>query len=209
AGLHASEPNFRGTVSICTLAMLMLAAVACSAEDGARVYQNKLTPIKHPKPLLADHPEYIEPIREPHRFEAPPIVDESGADLHGRASRFSYNARGIVEMPTHLRAANTALIMVHPWGTDDGQGWNTPEPAGAADFCTAEKNHFAGKHTRTVVNPFLKSLRGKVSFVMYRLPGREAPIRKKRYRSFRGKPTDAERAQGARELHAKLTGFDY
>src|SRR5262249_3559982 len=83
------------------------------------------------------------------------------------------------------------------------------EPAGAADFCTAEKNHFAGKHTRTVVNPFLKSLRGKIGLVMYSLPGAEDPIRKKLYRSFRGKPTDAERAEGAKELHAKLTNFNY
>jgi len=55
----------------------------------------------------------------------------------------------------------------------------------------------------------LKSLRGKVGLVMYSLPGKEDPIRKKLYRSFRGKPTDAERAEGAKELHAKLTGFNY
>ena len=99
--------------------------------------------------------------------------------------------------------------MVHPWGTDDGQGWNTPEPAGAADFCTPEKNHLAGKHTRTVINPFLKSLRGKVGFVMYSLPGGEDPIRRKLYRSFHGKPTEAERLEGAKEMKAKLAGFSY
>ena len=79
-----------------------------------------------------------------------------------RAWRFSYNARGIIEMPNRLRAAQTAVIMVHPWGIDDGQGWRTPEPAGVADFCTPEKNHLAGRHTREVIDPFLKSLRGKV-----------------------------------------------
>src|SRR2546430_13822474 len=99
--------------------------------------------------------------------------------------------------------------MVHPWGTDDGQGWNPPEPAGAADFCTPEKNHLAGKHTRAVINPFLKSLRGKVGFVMYSLPGKEDPIRKKLYPSFRGKPTEAERTEGAKELKAKLANFSY
>src|SRR5215831_3954722 len=70
------------------LAMLTLSGLAvgaCFADEGGRIYQNKLTPIKHPKPLLADHPEYIQPIREPHRFEAPAIVDEAGADLHVRA----------------------------------------------------------------------------------------------------------------------------
>ena len=112
-------------------------------------------------------------------------------------------------MPNHLKAANTAVILVHPWGTDDGQGWNTPEPAGAADFCTPEKNHLAGKHTRTVINPFLKSLRGKVGLVMYSLPGSEDPIRKKLYHSFRSKPTEAERAEGQKELKEKLHSFSY
>jgi hypothetical protein len=158
---------------------------------------------------LADHPEFIEPIKELARFEAPLLVDDAGADLHVRAWRFSYNARGIIEMPNRLKAAHTAVIMVHPWGIDDGQGWKTPEPAGAADFCTPEKNHLAGKHTREVINPFLKSLRGKVGLVMYSLPGDEDAIRKKLYRSFNGKPTDAARREGAKELQAKLNDFSY
>jgi len=202
-----ASPLTRG----CNLAALLLPLCGwiCFADDSPRVYQNRLTRITDPKPLLADHPDFIQPVRETIRFEAPAIVDEAEADLHVRAWRFSYNARGIIEMPNHLRATNTAVIMVHPWGTDDGQGWNTPEPAGAADFCTAEKNHLAGKHTRTVINPFLKSLRGKVGLVMYSLPGAEDPIRKKLYRSFRAKPAEAERAEGAKELKAKLTGFHY
>ena len=63
---------------------------------------------------------------------APAIVADKEADLHVRAWRFSYNARGIIEMPNRLQASKTAVIMVHPWGVDDGQGWRTPEPAGAA-----------------------------------------------------------------------------
>jgi nicotinamidase-related amidase len=181
------------------------------AEEPAtqRTYENRLRPIADPKPLLADHPEFIEPIRELTRYEAPLLVDDKDADLHVRAWRFSYNARGIIEMPNRLRAARTALIMVHPWGIDDGQGWNTPEPAGAADFCTPAKNHLAGRHTKEVVNPFLKSLRDKVALVMYSLPGDEDPIRKKLYRSFKSRPTEDERRQGAKELQAKLTRFSY
>jgi hypothetical protein len=99
--------------------------------------------------------------------------------------------------------------MVHPWGIDDGQGWRTPEPAGVCDFCTPAKNALAGRHTSEVINPFLKSLRGKAAFVMYSLPGDEDPIRKKLYRSFKGKPTRAEREQGARELKEKLNSFKY
>lgn len=143
------------------------------------------------------------------RYEAPPILDEPGADLQVRAWRFSYNARGIIEMPNRIRAAETAVIMVHPWGIDDGQGWRTPEPAGVADFCTPEKNHLAGRHTREVIDPFHRSLRGRVRLVMYSLPGSEDPIRKKLYRSFRGHPSEEDRRQGAKELTAKLNGFKY
>jgi hypothetical protein len=99
--------------------------------------------------------------------------------------------------------------MVHPWGIDDGQGWRTPEPAGVADFCTPEKNHLAGRHTREVIGPFLKRLRGQVAFVMYSLPGGEDPIRKKLYRSFSNTPSAADRHEGARELKDKLASFDY
>src|SRR4029453_8272969 len=148
-----------------------------SAADATHLYENRLTRIQNPKPLLADHLEWVEPIRETNRFEAPALVNDPGADLHGRAWRFSYNARGIIEMPNRLRATNTAVIMVHPWGIDDGQGWDTPEPAGVADFCTPEKNHLAARHTRGVINPFLKSLRGKVALVLFSLPGKEDPIR--------------------------------
>src|SRR6516164_2450783 len=112
-------------------------------------------------------------------------------------------------MPNRLRAKDTAIIMVHPWGIDDGQGWRTPEPAGAVDFATPRKNDLAARHTREVIEPFHKSLRGKVKFVMYSLPGDEDPIRKKLYRSFTSKPTAAEQQQGALELRQKLSSFDY
>src|SRR4051794_13612090 len=178
-------------------------------ETTPRVFENRLTPLNDPEPLLADHPGFVEPIREVARFEAPVLVDDADADLHVRAWRFSYNARGIIEMPNRLRAAETALIMVHPWGIDDGQGWKTPEPNGVCDFCTPGKNALAARHTREVINPFLKSLRGSVAFVMYSLPGPADPIRKKVYRSIRHRPTAAERAQGARELEEKLASLPY
>jgi hypothetical protein len=191
-----------------TLAVLLL-FVATAAAQETRTYQNRLTPIKDPKPLLADHPEFIEPVREITRYEAPILVDDEDADLDVRAWRFSYNARGIIEMPNRLQASATAVIVVHPWGIDDGQGWKTPEPAGVCDFCTPVKNALAGRHTSEIVNPFLKSLRGKVAFVMYSLPGGEDPIRKKVYRSVNGKPTKEQREEGAKELDAKLKNFVY
>jgi hypothetical protein len=194
--------------SFAALVFAVALAGAAPAQE-TRKYDNRLTPIKDAKPLLADHQEWVEPIRELARYEAPVLVDDEGADLHVRAWRFSYNARGIIEMPNRLRASETALIVVHPWGIDDGQGWKTPEPNGVCDFCTPSKNALASKHVRGVVNPFLKSLRGKVAFVMYSLPGDEDPIRKKMYRSLGSTPTKEQREQGARELKAKLTGFKY
>jgi len=190
-------------------ALCLLACLIQIRASDVRSYENRLTRIKHPKPLLNDHPEWVEPIRETNRFEAPALVNDLNADLHVRAWRFSYNARGIIEMPNNLRARDTAIVMVHPWGIDDGQGWNTPEPAGVCDFCTPQKNHLAAVHTHKVINPFLKSLRSKVGLVLYSLPGDEDPIRKKLYRSFTARPTNAEREQGAKELAAKLKNFPY
>ena len=182
---------------------------AASTDIDLREYANRLTRITAPAPILADHPEFVAPVEELVRYEAPMLVDDAGADLSVRAWRWSYNARGIIEMPNRLKASATAVIMVHPWGIDDGQGWRTPEPAGVADFCTKEKNALAGRHTREVIDPFLKSLRGKASLVMYSLPGSEDPIRKKLYRSFVSRPTEAERREGAKELDRKLNGFAY
>jgi nicotinamidase-related amidase len=101
------------------------------------------------------------------------------------------------------------VIVVHPWGIDDGQGWRTPEPAGVADFCTPQKNHLAGRHTREVVDPFLKRLRDKVALVMYSMRAGEHPVHRKLYRSIRHTPTDAEREEGRRELEKILGEFVY
>ncbi len=200
----------RALVGLLLLSAPALALRAWTAEKRpVRTYQNQLTRIEKPKPLLADYPEFFEPIRESVHYEAPALVQDSGADLSVRAWRWSYNARGIIEMPNYLRAKDTALVMVHPWGIDDGQGWKSPEPAGVCDFCTPEKNHIAAKHTRQVVNPFLKALRGKVNLVAYSLPGPEDPIRKKMYRSIRARPSAEEREQGRKELHTRLNSFDY
>ena len=173
------------------------------------MYDNRLTMIDNPQPLLADHPEFVQPIVEERRFEAPVLIDEEGADLQVRAWRFSYNARGIIEMPNRITARNTAVICVHPWGIDDSQGWKSPEPAGVCDFCTPTKNHLAARHSREVIDPLLKRLRGNVGLVLYSLRGQEQPVHQKLYRSIRKKPTDAEREAGRRELKQILSRFEY
>jgi nicotinamidase-related amidase len=174
-----------------------------------RVYDNRLVPIADPRPLLADHPRFVAPVTETARFEAPMLIDDPDADLEVRGWRFSYNARGIIEVPNRLRGDRTAIIVVHPWGIDDGQGWRTPEPAGVAFQCTPRKNAIVLDHAAQVINPFLKSLRGKVALVAYSLPGKGDPIRRGLYRSFDHQPTPAERRAAQQALEAKLNAFEY
>lgn len=176
---------------------------------AGRSYQNRLTLIKDAKPILADHPEFVQPVQDVKRYEAPPLLDQEGATLSVRSWRWSYNARGIIEIPNRIRGDQTAVVVVHPWGIDDGQGWKSPEPAGCAFQCTPEKNQLLRKHVQKIVNPLLERLRSNVQLVMYSLPGKEDPIRKKLYRSVRSEPTDQQRKAGAKELRAKLTSFNY
>ena len=200
--------------------LLICAAIAVSSgqlvsalagdERVRRVYENQLTPISNPTPILGDYPEFVEPVREVARFQAPILIDDPGADLEVRGWRFSYNARGIIEVPNRLRSSRTAVIVVHPWGIDDGQGWRTPEPAGVAFQCTPAKNKIVLDHAAKVIDPFLKTMRGKAGLLVgYSLPGTEDPIRRKIYRSLRSQPTEQERREGKRELQAKLESFDY
>lgn len=191
------------------LGILLLQGSMLQAQSTQRIYRNELKRLVAPKPLLSDYPEFVQPIREETRFEAPRLVDDPNSTLSVRAWRFSYNARGIIEMPNRLSGKETAIIMVHPWGIDDGQGWQTPEPAGVCDFCTPTKNHLAARHTREVIDPFLKSMRPHVAYVMFSLPGTKDAIRGKAYRSFNENPPEEIRVIARQELHRKLTEFDY
>ena len=97
--------------------------------------------------------------------------------------------------------------MVHPWGIDDGQGWRTPEPAGAVTSVRRKRIIWPARHTRTVVDPLLKRLRGHVAQVLFSLRGHEYPVHTKIYRSIRHTPTVGERSEGRRELAEILNRF--
>jgi len=187
---------------------LWLSAAGYAAQGEERIYPNQLTPLKNPQPILADYPQFVEPIRETARSEAPILVDDADADLSVRALRTQFNARGIIEIPNRLSAARTAIIVVHPWGINDGQGLQLPEPAGFA-FSSPAAIRNTHRHLEQVVNPFLKSMRGEVGLVMYSLPRNAGSIRRKLYRSFHHRPTADERRQGRIELTTKLKSFNY
>ena len=167
-------------------------------------YLNDLRPVTDPMPILADYPEFVEPLHEDVRFEAPPVVRDTGGTLRVRTWRYWYNAGGIVEMENRLDPAATAIMVVHPWGIDDGHGLRTPRPAGVAFFCTPEKNAIGLRHTAQVVNPFLKRLRDHVALVGYSLPGAEDAVRRHLYASVSTRAEDLRPTEGERELRAAL-----
>src|SRR3954465_4230323 len=114
-GLHRICRSLVGLGVFCVFLRLP-AAAGPDERAPSRVYSHRLTPVPDPRPLLADHPEFVAPVRCAARLETPPLIDAAGADLAVRAWRFSYNLRGIVEVPNRLRARETAVIVVHPWG---------------------------------------------------------------------------------------------
>jgi len=175
------------------------------------MYENKLRKIVDGPPILADYPRYVEPLQAEQRFLAPPLIDDPGGRLRVRAWRYWYNARGIVETENRLDAQATAVLVVHPWGLDDGRGLKTPEPAGVAFFCTVEKNAVCLQHVKEVMNPFLRRLRNEVALVGYSMPGVEDPIRRLLYASVETSPEQLNPKEGERQLAAlfarrKFTG---
>ena len=68
------------------LCLAALAGPAVTARGGegpstsTRVYENRLKPIADAasRPILADYPQFVEPVREVARFEAPTLVDDPG-----------------------------------------------------------------------------------------------------------------------------------
>jgi nicotinamidase-related amidase len=168
------------------------------------MYDNTLTPIQNGPPILADHPRYVEPLQAEQRFLAPPLVNDPGGTLRVRAWRYWYNARGIVETENRLDGSATAVVVVHPWGLDDGHGLKTPEPAGVGFFCTVAKNRVCLEHVKEVLNPFLRRVRKEVALVGYSLPGVEDPIRKLMYASIDTAPEQLQPAEGERRLAALM-----
>jgi hypothetical protein len=172
-------------------------------------YRYTLTRIDNPRSILADYPRYVEPLRCEVRYLAPPVVNDPGGNLQVRSWRYSYAARGIIEMVNLLDGKATAVVNVHPWGCDDGHGLRTPEPNGVVLFCTPAKNAIGYRHTIEVINPFLRSLRPHVAVVVHSLPGIEDPIRKMLYPSLSTSPDKLNAKEGEIKFAELLHKFPF
>ena len=78
--MNSARFDRRSLLSGCALGFsALLAPNGRAVEQSAqRIYENRLARIYAPKPLLADHPEFVEPVREVVRYEAPALIEDAG-----------------------------------------------------------------------------------------------------------------------------------
>ena len=183
------------------------------------------TPIANPDTILnhwpanaqVDWTEYYEPIPpgEFNRFQGPAAVNTPGGKMTVRAWRYmaevpDHGVPGIVESVNVLDTEKTAVILVHPWGLEDGQGWAGPQAYnlyGYAFHGLLQDNLLGLKHVDDLIKPFVDSMRDEVALVGYSLPGTPDSTRNKIYRDYDSQPTEAQRAEGQAELEAYLHGL--
>ena len=198
--------------SICLVAV----ASAASSDRGAgdepatRIYENRLKPIANPRPILGDYPNFVEPVRELARFEAPILIDDPDADLEVRAWRFSYNARGIIEVPNRLR--------VKPDGRHRGASLGHRRRPGLA--------HARARRSCVSMHPGQEQDRARSRRQGYQSVPQDHASQSRPARGLQSSgnggpdsPEDlpfaaqtaqqSERQEGERELKAKLASFDY
>lgn len=165
-----------------------------------------------PDTILGDWPDYVDPIApdDYDRYTDDPLVDAIGADLVVRAWRWSDEVGGIVETENQLRSDATALILVHPWGIDDGQGWGWPQAYEAYGYVFEglyDDNQLYLRQVDEVARPLVEGLRGRLPVIVYALPGLPDPLRTRRYRSFDELPSASERTAAQAELEATLAAL--
>ena len=168
-------------------------------------------PVAEPGTLLGDWPAYVEPIApgDYPRYEEEPAVDDVGADLLIRGWRYDPDL-GIVESESELRSDVTAVVVVHPWGIDDGQGWSYPQAYAAYGYVFEglyDDNQLYLAQVEDVVRPTLDTLRGRVPLIVYALPGSPDDIRTARYRAWDRTPGQSERDAAQVSLEAYLSSL--
>ena len=60
--------------STAVLSIGLWTGLLAHAERPARVYHNRLMRLKNPAPLLADYPQFVQPVIEKTRYEAPVLI---------------------------------------------------------------------------------------------------------------------------------------
>lgn len=186
-------------------AFLVAAQVSTPGVQNTFTYRNSLEKIKNPLPILADHADFVEPLRFETRYLAPPVVNDEWGRLEVRSWRYWYNARGIIEMVNRLDPSATAVINLMAWGVDDGGGFRTPAPAGVVLAGTPEKNALYPRQIAEVVNPFIRRLSGQIALVGHTLPGQEDPVRKLLYPSISTGRESLDPPAGKRKLEEIFT----
>lgn len=171
------------------------------------------TLIESPDTILGDWPEYVDPIAPEDfpRYQDDPWIDDASADLTVRAWRYDASVGGLVETHNQLRSDVTALILVHPWGIDDGQGWGWPQAYNAYGYVFEglyDDNQLYLSQVDNVVAGWADRLRGRVPLVVYSLPGGLDATRRSAYRSFEYAPGEAEREAALTALQAELAALE-
>lgn len=184
--MHWNKVWFKPLIII-FVSIIFLTTSRCNKQQNFYNYKHTLKPVKNDIPILADYPEFIKPIDNINRLQAPPLINTDKSDLEVLCWRYSKNLDALIQMNNKLKASETAVLIVHPWGIDDGQGWNTPEPDVFILFGKNYKNEIYQQHVSKVLNPFLNNVRNKVKTIVYTMPGDERKLRTKLYSTIYSK----------------------
>src|SRR5436190_538909 len=65
------SPNLHFLAPVSVALLVLTNPLAAEEQPGPRTYENRLTPLADPKPLLADHPEALQPTQGAHQLESP------------------------------------------------------------------------------------------------------------------------------------------
>ena len=103
----------RSLIFVACCAVTSTFPAMCHADESTenRSYDNRLEVIGDPQPILADHPEWVQPIREAVHYEASALVDDENADLsEAKDSKCGCNTTGAKSTRPSIAVHMLALI---------------------------------------------------------------------------------------------------
>ena len=190
-------------MAACAAICLSMFCVAANAQ---------IVPIANPDTILGDWPQYVDPILPDDyaRYQGQPLVNTSGGDLAVRAWKYSSGLDAIIESNNVLASEKTALIVVHPWGIEDGQGWGLYQAYNENGYVFLghfpDNEHYLNQ-VSDVLKGFVDSSRGRVPLVIYGMPGEPgepATTRYKLYRDYTHQPSLADQADAREDIETYL-----